>query len=140
MELSPGHVLVTLEDTVKNRPDVVERMGRAYAKGLTYAFSHPEATVKAYWTVYPEAKPHNVPESQALASNTRILTAILKDFQWDYPGWKMGLNSPQGWSALMQYLVDTGQIPQSVPADRMYSNTFLDQYHRFDAAKVRSLP
>jgi NitT/TauT family transport system substrate-binding protein len=139
LELAPGHTLVTLENTVRDKPDVVERIGRAYAKGLVYAFSHPEATVKAYWTVYPEAKPQNQPEAQALAAKTRELTEVLKGFQWDYPGWKLGHNSPQGWSALIQYLADSGQIAQSVPADKMFSNAFIDKYSAFDAAKVRSL-
>ena len=140
MELAPGHALFTLEDTIRNKADLVERVGRAHAKGLVYAMSHPEATAKAYWSVYPEAKPHNVPEPQALASNARLVSRILEDFRWDYPGWKLGYNSPQGWNALVQYLVDTGQISQSVPAERMFNNTLVDKYNAFDTAKVRSLP
>jgi NitT/TauT family transport system substrate-binding protein len=140
MELAPGHALFTLEDTIRNKPELVERMGRAHAKALVYAMSHPQATAKAYWTVYPEAKPANVPESQALATNARLIARILQDFRWDYPGWKFGMHSAQGWSALIQYLVDTGQIAQSVPVDRMINNTFVDPYNNFDAAKVRSLP
>ena len=140
MENAPGHALFTMEDTLKKNPDLVERVGRAHAKGLVYAMSHPEATAKAYWTVYPETKPANVPEGQALASNARLVARILQDFQWSYPDWKFGMNSPQGWSALVQYLVDTGQLAQAVPAERMYSNALVEQYNKFDAAKVRSLP
>jgi NitT/TauT family transport system substrate-binding protein len=140
MELAPGHTLVTLEDMVRDKPEVVERMGRAYAKGLTYAFSHIEATVKAYWSVYPEAKPQNQPESEALAAGSRQLTEVLKEFRWDYPGWKLGHNSPEGWAALIQFLVETGQIERSVPAAAMFSNAFVDKYNAFDAAKVRSMP
>jgi NitT/TauT family transport system substrate-binding protein len=140
MERAPGHALFTLEDTVKNKPDLVERVGRAHAKGLVYAMSHPEATARAYWTVYPEAKPHNVPEAQALASNARLVARILQDFQWDYPGWRFGMHSPEGWSGLVQYLVETGQLAQGVAAERLYSNALVDKYNAFDAAKVRSLP
>ncbi len=140
MEASPGHVLVAMRETVENRPDYIERVGRAYAKSIQYALSHPEGTVQAYWTLYPEAKVVDVPEDELLASSAQEVESYLEDFVFHYDGWMMGHNNPEGWQALVDFMVNTGQIEQSVAAEQIITNDFVEAYNDFDAAAIDSLP
>lgn len=140
MESAPGHVLVTMRETVENNPDLVERVGRAYAKSIVFAIANPEATVNSYWELYPEVKATDMPEDELLASSTRQVVKALEDFVFDYPGWQHGHNNPEGWAALVQFMVDTGQLPESIPAEQLINNDFVDAFNDFDHAAVEAPP
>lgn len=140
MESAPGHVLVTLRETVENNPDLVERVGRAYAKSVVFAIANPEETVRSYWELYPEVKATDVSEEELLASSTRQVVKAMEDFVFDYPGWQHGHNNPEGWAALVQFMVDTGQLEEPIPADQLITNAFVDAFNDFDAAAVEALP
>jgi len=49
-----GNGIMTLEDTVKNQPDVVQGFVNATARGWKWAFEHPKETVEMFIKEYPE--------------------------------------------------------------------------------------
>ncbi|MFC2030625.1 ABC transporter substrate-binding protein [Chloroflexota bacterium] len=140
MEAAPGHVLAVMQETVDSNPGLIERIGRAYAKSIEYALTHPEGTVQAYWELYPEAKATDVSEEELLASSVRQVTKALEDFVFDYAGWRHGNNNPEGWAALVQFMLDTGQIETEIPAENLINNDFVDAYNDFDPAEIKALP
>jgi NitT/TauT family transport system substrate-binding protein len=140
MEAAPGHVLVTTEDFLADRPDIVERFGRAYAKGVYYASTHPEGAVRAYWAAYPDAKPVDVPEADALASSGRVIEKSVAEFFFDYDGWMLGHNSPEGWTAMVDYMVGSAQVEAAIPAEELINNDLIESMNAWDPAEIEALP
>jgi NitT/TauT family transport system substrate-binding protein len=141
MEQAPGHVVVTMRETIETRPDLVERFGRAYAKAVQFASTHPEGTVRAYWQAYPESKATDQDEATLLANSTAVVDKSLDQFFWDYEGWQLGFNSPEGWQAMIDYMVDSGQVEGDPPSvENMITNDFVDAYNQFDPDEINALP
>jgi NitT/TauT family transport system substrate-binding protein len=141
LQNAPGHVLVTTQDFIQQHPDVVGRVGRAYTKALVYYFANPEATVLAYWNAYPETKPQDMPEDEALASKITVLELTKPGFVFDVPDWDFGWNDPAGWQALIDFMVDTGQLEEGTPpsGEEMVTNEFFDAYHNFDVTEIEAM-
>jgi NitT/TauT family transport system substrate-binding protein len=104
---------------------------RAYAKSIVFTKENPEAAIRISWKMYPEAKPKNVPEDQALKQavdiNKEYMSYIDKlDGKWGYM-------PPDKMESYLKFLDLTGKVDVS----KYYSNDWIPFINDFDEAAVK---
>jgi NitT/TauT family transport system substrate-binding protein len=65
--------LIVRRDSVEKQPQLVNGLCRAFYESLVFAQANPRATVLNHWRLYPDQRPSNVPEPQALADAITML-------------------------------------------------------------------
>jgi acyl-CoA synthetase (NDP forming) len=65
--------IVVRRDSVEKQPELVAGLCRAFYESLVFAQANPRATVLNHWRLYPDQKPSNVPEAQALTDAIAML-------------------------------------------------------------------
>jgi NitT/TauT family transport system substrate-binding protein len=139
LSTAPGHVLATTDEYIRQNPEIVEKVGRIYAKSAVFAMANPEGTVHAYWKALPQNRPPEVNE-KVLKDQQHILQVGLRDMRVeDRPDKRWGWNDPSGLAVLQKYLVDNGVRKTIVPDNELFSNEFVDGYNKFDAAAIRAM-
>lgn len=132
-----SHALPFTNKFMHDRPDLVEKFGRIFAKGTVACNANPVACVHSYWKHYPEEKPAGS-DADALKETLPVLQVRLANMlQWQ-PGepHKFGLFSDKDWRAWITSLKEGGQITVEPPLDSLYTNQFVDGFNAFDQAAV----
>ena len=70
---------LTRRDFLADHRAVVVGFYRGIAKGTLFAHTNPEAAVRIHWQQYPELKPRNVPEDEAMRRSLMQVNARLKN-------------------------------------------------------------
>jgi NitT/TauT family transport system substrate-binding protein len=139
LSTAPGHVLATTDEYIRQNPEIVAKVGRIYAKSAVFAMANPEGTVQAYWKALPQNRPPEVNE-KVLKEQQHILQVGLRDMRVDNrPDKRWGWNDASGLAILQKYLVDNGVRKSMVPENDLFSNDFVDEYNRFDAAAIKEM-
>jgi NitT/TauT family transport system substrate-binding protein len=73
-----GVIIANREWLDENR-DAAIAFGRGVAMATVFALENPEAAVRLHWEVFPESKPTNISEEEALARGVNTLTARLEN-------------------------------------------------------------
>src|SRR5690606_17009219 len=89
-----GGGFVVKKSDLKDREDLLVRLGRAFAKGVVFAQANPEAAVKDLWKEHPETKGSaSVPEDELLANEVKVLKVRLD-------GQKVGPGEGETWGRM----------------------------------------
>lgn len=107
-------VLVTNEDTIAQRPDLVRRFLAATARGYRYAIEHPDEAAELLIAAAPEADPELVRRSQEWLSPR---------YQADAAQW--GEQKLEVWQAYAGWLAERGLLPEAIDAEPAFTNDFL---------------
>jgi len=107
--------LITNEDTVRDNPDLVQRMVRASLRGLEYTIAHPEEAFAIAREVVPEITDEDAPTQRA------VLDASIALWRSNRPG----ISDPQAWSDSVQFMLDTGLIESPLDVETLYTNQFV---------------
>lgn len=135
----PSFVLVTTDGFLSENPETIEKLGRIFAKTQLYAETNPEATVEAYWEVFPEAAPSGDRE-EALARDLNTLEVGLRDMRTtDRADTRYGWNDPEGIATLQDYLIENEARTTALPVEDLYTNDFVDAFNDFDAEAIRAM-
>jgi NitT/TauT family transport system substrate-binding protein len=138
LDAAPGYVLATTDKFIEEHPELIEKVGRVYAKSQLFAETSPEATVKAYWQVYPENRPTENAE-KALAEQVHVLKVGLRDMRTsDRPDSRFGWNDPDGIEVFQEYLIENGARTVRIPIEDTYTNDFVDAFNAFDPEAVKA--
>ncbi len=132
--------IVAREEFLHANPDALAGLGRAVAKATVFALENPAAAVRIHWKVYPDAKPKGVEEAKALSDGVFLLKEALKTFNFK-EGDKVrrwGSWDPEEWQAFTDAMVQLGIVKTKIPPTEVYTNTFVEPFNAFDAAKVRA--
>jgi len=134
-----GNGFIAHQDTFRDHPDLIARFGRAYTKAQVVCDANPAFCVKAFWQAHPEAKPQG-DEAKNLRDAVEVLkrrmTRVLEtpDGKPRQPG---AYNLPAIRANLAE-LQKVGEFPSGVvPIDQVFSNQFVPEFSRFDAAALR---
>ncbi len=132
--------LVAREDFLRAHPNAIAGLGRAVAKATIFAMENPEAAVRIHWKVYPDSRPKGVDEAKALRDAVFLLKEVLKflDFKPDDTARKWGAWDPEEWQVFADTMVQLGVVKTKTAPTDAYTNTFVEQFNAFDAAKVRA--
>lgn len=106
--------IITNEKTIKEQPDLVQRVVTASLLGLRDTIEHPEEAFEITLNYVPEAGEQR--ETQ--------LTVLKKSIEY----WKsdqLGHSNPTAWETSQQFLKDVGLIEETTDVDEMFTNRFV---------------
>ncbi len=107
-------VIVTAEETIAQRPEVVAAFTRATARGYVYAAEHPEAAARLLLAFAPELDSDLVSASQHwLAGQSET----------DLVSW--GVQDAETWARFAEWAYENGLIETEIDPDTAYTNRFL---------------
>lgn len=134
-----GGGFVVKKSDLKDREDLLVRLGRAFAKGVVFAQANPEAAVKDLWKEHPETKGSaSVPEDELLANEVKVLKVRL-DGQKVGPGegetW--GRMDPAAVAGSVKFLTTAELIDKEFPADDIFTNDLISKINEFSYDEVR---
>ena len=108
-------------------------VGRAIAKGTEFCF----ANIDACWNIVAK----QVPDTTRKPEFTKpLLRAVLELHRLppDADG-KWGYQRANAWQAVEDFLIDGGQLKQKVDVKEAFTNAFIPDINKFDAAKIKAL-
>lgn len=138
--MSNGYV--THEDNIKNKPQMLAGFGRAASKGVIACDENPRWCVSTFWKHFPQTKPQQGTEEEKMNKALAMLAARQAgnlNFS-DIGGKKrFGYYAPDIWKNYVQVLHDGGQMSvNQIDTSTVYTNAFVDEFNKFDEAKVRA--
>jgi len=107
--------LITNEETVRDNPDLVQRIVRASLRGLEYTIAHPEEAFTIAREFVPEITDEDAPTQRA------VLDASIALWRSGRPG----ISDPQAWSDSVEFMLDTGLIESPLDVETLYTNQFV---------------
>jgi len=136
-KLNWGSSYFVRDDYAKSNPETVGKVLRCLAKSALFVTANPEATVRAHWAMYPETKPTNVSDAEAMRQALHILRERSEYLKLE-PGAKWG-EMPAGTAeAMVEFMKKSGELTGTVnPAD-LYTNDFVKATNDFDQTKFEA--
>jgi ABC-type nitrate/sulfonate/bicarbonate transport system substrate-binding protein len=107
-------LLISGENTLAERPELVRRFLRAASRGYEYAISHPEEGAEILLKHSPESDPDLVKPSQAWLSPR---------YQDDAAKW--GVQDPKVWQEFTTWMAENGVLDKEIEPDEAFTNDFL---------------
>lgn len=130
---------VAHDDTIRDNPKLVIGFGRAIAKASVFCEANRAACVRAYWNEYPAQKPAAGEEAKALADGIKIMNARFDKYLKfpDPKNRRWGEFPAQSWRDFAATLHEGGQLTtRDVPVETCYTNQFVPEFMKFDAAAI----
>jgi ABC-type nitrate/sulfonate/bicarbonate transport system substrate-binding protein len=107
-------VVITSEDTISNRPDVVRAFTGALSKGYEFAVQNPNDAANLLIAAVPELDPELVKASQSWISQY---------YQADAPRW--GEQKESIWQGYSDWMVENGILQTSISGKDAFTNELL---------------
>ncbi|HNT23546.1 MAG TPA: ABC transporter substrate-binding protein [Anaerolineales bacterium] len=112
--------LITNETTLKNNPDLVQRMVQATLRGIADTLADPDQAFeicKSYVEALAQA------DAPVLAVQRQVLEASLPLWQAE----TLGLADPLAWENMQAVLLDMGLLTQPLDLSQAFTNQFIEQ-------------
>jgi NitT/TauT family transport system substrate-binding protein len=132
-----GNVIVTSEETIAKRPDLVIKVARGIAKSNVFGLANPDAALRIHWKKYPETKPSSI-NDQTLREARHIFNSRFDRTKLE-PGAKWGENVPAVWKRMADISIQQGLIPKDVNVEAAYTNQFIAEINDFDQKKIEEV-
>ncbi len=116
-------------------PDIVGKFLRCVAEGTAFTVANPEAAVRAHWSVFPDTKPSNLPEAEALRQALHIIRTRVEFVKLE-PGAKWGEMPAASAANTIGFMKDTGELTVDVDPADMFTNAFVPAINAFDQSAV----
>ena len=110
-----GIGLVTNEQTMAERPQVVQKLVSALLRGIQDTVNNPDDALTITLQNLPEAGGQNLKSTQA------VLNATIKLWTGPRPGYV----DPADWAASSKFMKDAGFVKTDVDVSKLYTNKFL---------------
>ncbi len=114
----PSNGLITDERTIRERPELVQRVARAFGRGLQYTLDHPDEAFAISLQAVPEAGGPNE------AANRAVFDAVLEEWR-PAPGARLGWSDPQRWEEAARFMREVGLIQTEVDVSAAFTNQFI---------------
>ena len=108
--------LVTSDQVIAERPELVRSFVRAFLRGLSDTLTDPDAAFEIS-TKYVEGLSDNADFGEA------VLQASLRFWQAD----ELGYSEAATWERSQQVMRDAGLLDATVPVETLFTNEFLSQ-------------
>jgi ABC-type nitrate/sulfonate/bicarbonate transport system substrate-binding protein len=107
-------ILITSQETIQNRPELVRQFLEATSLGYTFAINNPEEAANVLINAAPELDPQLVKLSQEYLAN---------EYQAEAPRW--GQQSEVVWRTFTEWMLEEGQISEMMDVQKAFTNDFL---------------
>lgn len=130
-----GPLVITSEKMIKEHPQRVIGFGRAVAKGTLFTLLNPEAGVKIFYKMFPEALPKGKTREESIKDTLFILNARLPKLGiQDRKVRKWGYVEPESWRLSAELLGYRGKVRK--PFAEFFTNQFIDAINQFDQQSI----
>jgi NitT/TauT family transport system substrate-binding protein len=130
-----GAVVVVNRASIEKFPKIVGGLCRAFYASLVFAKANPDATIRTHWQHYPEQRPSNKPEAEALTEAERILKPRVENIA---PGAE-GLFGNQPVGEIQEVVTEyarTGLLPSAPNLADLVDTRFKQDCGGFDALAI----
>lgn len=122
------------EQYIADHPDVIEKIGRAMAKGTVFLKTNPAASVHLFWKLHPDRAPKDPNDAKAFHDDLAITVAgfydmRLTDLPVDFP-W--GSQDEKTFAQMQDILVHAHLIDAPIKPTDYFDARFQDAYQKFD--------
>lgn len=125
--------IVGNSDFVESNREVTVKFARGIAKAALFTITNPEAAVRIHWERYPDSKPTDVPEEQALKEAVHVLEARLEKYKIEgREDPRFGPFTDAQWEATQNFLYENGVVSDKLPVSEYYTNEFIEEVNDFD--------
>jgi NitT/TauT family transport system substrate-binding protein len=111
----PSNGLITNEQTIAERPEVVQALVRAFLRGLQDTLDDPDAAFEITRRAIPEMDDDSAPLQRA------VLGAALPYWTGD----PLGASDLEGWAEAIAFMRESGLLTRDLEADSMVTNQFI---------------
>jgi len=108
--------LITNEQTIQERPELVRAMVQAMRRGLQDTLDDPDAAFEICRQYVPEIDDESAPLQRA------VLEAALRFWQAE----DVGKSDPAAWQTSLDFMRQTGMVEGELDVESLYSNEFVD--------------
>ncbi len=112
-----GTALITTEDMIEKRPELVREFVSATDKGFEFAIGHPEVVVDAFIASNPDAEEYREVEERFWG---RLVNEVYKGYDSAF-----GALDMDRWQQTMETLLELGVIDQPVEVEDAFTTEFL---------------
>lgn len=133
-------VIIANRGWLEANRDAAAAFGRGVAMATVFAMENPEAAVRLHWEIYPESKPTNVSEDEALQRGVNTLMARLANSQPVDGLFGQSRNDQVG--TFIDVLLQSGTIASvsDKPAvNLVWDGSLVEEFNDFDADAIREL-
>ncbi len=135
----PSNGIIALDETLAARRKDAVAVAKGYAMGSMFAIANPEAAVRMFWEVFPQAKSLGKDEATALKDDIAVLSARSRNWKLEAGGAsKWGESVPANYQAYLDWLVKAGVLKENAKATDLISNDLVDEINQFDVAAVQA--
>src|SRR5260221_6562298 len=111
----PSNGFIALDETLAKSRKQAVALANGYARGTVFAIANPEAAVRIFWEVFPQAKPTGKDEATALADDVRALLARAESWKIEKAGVaRWGESNEASYAAYNDFMLKWGIIKQPV--------------------------
>lgn len=128
-------IIVTRESLAKY-PKVVAGLCRAVYTAFLFARANPEQTVLNHWRTYPDQRPSNKPEAQAMQEALTVLGARLAIATQPGPEGLFGWQPLDRIQATADTLQKAGLLKERVDMAKLSSEPFKEECGKLDEAAI----
>ena len=114
-------VIIANNDTLENKPEMVEKFLAATEKGYEYAIENPDESAEILLKYTPDSSPELLQKSQEYLADK---------YMEDTDQW--GVMKDEVWDNYTDFMVEYGVIDKAIPAADCYTNEFLPEKYHFD--------
>lgn len=134
----PSNGFVALEETLTTRRKDAVAVAKGYAMGSVFAIANPEAAVRMFWEIYPQAKSVGKEEAEALKDDVNVLSARIRNWKLEAGGaTKWGESVTANYQAYLDWLLKAGVLKEKADAADLITNDLIDEINAFDVAAVQ---
>ena len=112
-----GQGLITNDDILKKRKDLVKRVVKSITTSLKYSMEHSQEALDIFLKSFPEQ------DKEYSKAKLEWVNSFIKD--GIQKGKPLGYQDEAGWRATQDYLMQAGLINNRIPLDDLYTNEFL---------------
>lgn len=134
-----GNSFATHVDTIKEKPDLLKRFGRAYSKAMVVCEINPEGCIRSAWRLHPTIKPKDGDDPKVMASEVSIMMDNLRNKipSGEPKARKYGEFIPESFRTNIAILAENGMLKKTdIPLDLLFTNDFVPDFGKFDYDKL----
>ena len=130
-----GWSLATTPEYLESNREEAISLGRTFAKGNAYCRANAEDCARIFLKRFPTVQTPGVSTEQTIADQIGILAKFF-EYAQPTPGHPFGWYDPAAWAAVVDYMLSSGQLTQSVDPSILYTNDLLDEINKFDVKAI----
>ncbi|GAA3676908.1 ABC transporter substrate-binding protein [Arthrobacter ginkgonis] len=131
--------LVCRKDDVKNKPEMVAGLWRAFFKAAVFSRENPKAAVQMHWEKFPASKPTSGDSEANIAMAASQLELRMETTGQTGSAGQYGQQEDSDMERLIMEGVDGGILDGAVadyPLDKVFDYSLVSQYNDFDEDAV----